>query len=157
MTPYQRDRIDSAMRLLTELAEGLDQYFTEDQHRYRHLIDGAALKGGDLVQAHILFHHAIAQLAQAKREQAPPRVGTPVDTLELSVRSSNCLKSENIDLLGDLLQKTERDLLSIPNLGRTSLREIKEVLASRGLTLAAEPPARRRTSANTSRDTHTTE
>ena len=61
----------------------------------------------------------------------------PVDELELTVRSANCLKAENIDYIGDLIQRTETELLKTPNLGRKSLNEIKEVLASRGLTLGA--------------------
>jgi DNA-directed RNA polymerase subunit alpha len=60
----------------------------------------------------------------------------PVDELELTVRSANCLKAENIYYIGDLIQRTENELLKTPNLGRKSLNEIKEVLASRGLTWA---------------------
>ncbi len=59
----------------------------------------------------------------------------PVDDLELTVRSANCLKAENIYYIGDLIQRSENELLKTPNLGRKSLNEIKEVLASRGLTL----------------------
>jgi len=69
----------------------------------------------------------------------------PVDELELTVRSANCLKAENIYYIGDLIQRTENELLKTPNLGRKSLNEIKEVLASRGLTLGMKleswPPA----------------
>ena len=69
----------------------------------------------------------------------------PVDDLELTVRSANCLKAENILLIGDLVMKSENELLKTPNLGRKSLNEIKEVLASRGLTLGMKltnwPPA----------------
>lgn len=69
----------------------------------------------------------------------------PVDDLELTVRSANCLKAENIYYIGDLIQRTENELLKTPNLGRKSLNEIKEVLASRGLTLGMRlddwPPA----------------
>ncbi len=69
----------------------------------------------------------------------------PVDDLELTVRSANCLKAENIFYIGDLIQRTENELLKTPNLGRKSLNEIKEVLASRGLTLGMKlenwPPA----------------
>jgi len=61
----------------------------------------------------------------------------PVDELELTVRSANCLKAENIYYIGDLIQRTETELLKTPNLGRKRLNEIKEVLASRGLTLGA--------------------
>lgn len=69
----------------------------------------------------------------------------PVDDLELTVRSANCLKAENIYYIGDLIQRTENELLKTPNLGRKSLNEIKDVLASRGLTLGVKlenwPPA----------------
>lgn len=59
----------------------------------------------------------------------------PVDDLELTVRSANCLKAENICFIGDLVQKTENELLKTPNLGKKSLTEIKDVLASRSLSL----------------------
>jgi len=67
--------------------------------------------------------------------QIDPILLRPVDDLELTVRSANCLKAENIYYIGDLIQRTETELLKTPNLGRKSLNEIKEVLASRGLTL----------------------
>jgi len=67
--------------------------------------------------------------------QLDPVLMRPVDDLELTVRSANCLKAENIYYIGDLIQRTETELLKTPNLGRKSLNEIKEVLATRGLTL----------------------
>ncbi len=67
--------------------------------------------------------------------QVDPTLLQPVDDLELTVRSANCLKAENIFYIGDLIQRTETELLKTPNLGRKSLNEIKEVLASKGLTL----------------------
>ena len=67
--------------------------------------------------------------------EPPPILLRPVDELELTVRSANCLKAENIYYIGDLVQRSETELLKTPNLGRKSLNEIKEVLASRGLTL----------------------
>jgi DNA-directed RNA polymerase alpha subunit len=71
-----------------------------------------------------------------------------VDELELSVRSANCLKNDNIIYIGDLVQKTEAEMLRTPNFGRKSLNEIKEVLASMGLRLGHGPSraGRRRTS-----------
>ncbi|WP_302173555.1 DNA-directed RNA polymerase subunit alpha [uncultured Hydrogenophaga sp.] len=78
-------------------------------------------------------------------QQFDPILLRPVDELELTVRSANCLKAENIYYIGDLIQRTENELLKTPNLGRKSLNEIKEVLASRGLTLGMKlenwPPA----------------
>jgi DNA-directed RNA polymerase subunit alpha len=80
-----------------------------------------------------------------KSPQVDPVLLRPVDDLELTVRSANCLKAENIYYIGDLIQRTETELLKTPNLGRKSLNEIKEVLASRGLTLGMKlenwPPA----------------
>jgi DNA-directed RNA polymerase subunit alpha len=77
---------------------------------------------------------AFDQPAQ-RSQQFDPILLRPVDELELTVRSANCLKAENIYYIGDLIQRTETELLKTPNLGRKSLNEIKEVLASRGLTL----------------------
>ena len=80
-----------------------------------------------------------------KTVQVDPLLLRPVDDLELTVRSANCLKAENIYYIGDLIQRTENELLKTPNLGRKSLNEIKDVLASRGLTLGMKlenwPPA----------------
>jgi DNA-directed RNA polymerase subunit alpha len=75
------------------------------------------------------------QMEERKATQIDPILLRPVDDLELTVRSANCLKAENIYYIGDLIQRTETELLKTPNLGRKSLNEIKEVLASRGLTL----------------------
>ena len=73
----------------------------------------------------------------------------PVDDLELTVRSANCLKAENIYYIGDLVQRTEVELLKTPNLGKKSLTEIKDVLASRSLSLGMRldswPPSSLRT------------
>ena len=80
-----------------------------------------------------------------KQMTIDPVLLRPVDDLELTVRSANCLKAENIYYIGDLIQRTETELLKTPNLGRKLLNEIKEVLASRGLTLGMKlenwPPA----------------
>jgi DNA-directed RNA polymerase subunit alpha len=72
---------------------------------------------------------------ESSSPQVDPILLQPVDDLELTVRSANCLKAENIYYIGDLIQRTENELLKTPNLGRKSLNEIKEVLASKGLTL----------------------
>jgi DNA-directed RNA polymerase subunit alpha len=89
----------------------------------------AQLEGSDLA--------AFDQPAATRSTQFDPILLRPVDELELTVRSANCLKAENIYYIGDLIQRTETELLKTPNLGRKSLNEIKEVLASRGLTLGA--------------------
>ncbi len=82
---------------------------------------------------------------EEKEEAVDPVLLRPVDDLELTVRSANCLKAENIYYIGDLIQRTEVELLKTPNLGKKSLTEIKDVLASRGLSLGMRlenwPPA----------------
>lgn len=97
----------------------------------------AQLEGGELA--------AFEAPASRSGTQFDPILLRPVDELELTVRSANCLKAENIYYIGDLIQRTENELLKTPNLGRKSLNEIKEVLASRGLTLGMKleswPPA----------------
>ncbi len=72
---------------------------------------------------------------KAVETQFDPILLRPVDELELTVRSANCLKAENIHYIGDLVQRTEVELLRTPNLGKKSLTEIKEVLESHGLSL----------------------
>lgn len=74
-------------------------------------------------------------VAVEQEEEVDPMLLRPVDDLELTVRSANCLKAENIYYIGDLVQRTEVELLKTPNLGKKSLTEIKDVLASRGLHL----------------------
>lgn len=97
----------------------------------------AQLEGGEV--------EALVSSSSRSGSQFDPVLLRPVDELELTVRSANCLKAENIYYIGDLIQRTENELLKTPNLGRKSLNEIKEVLASRGLTLGmkleAWPPA----------------
>lgn len=70
--------------------------------------------------------------------EVDPELLRPVDDLELTVRSANCLKAEQVFYIGDLVQKTEVELLKTPNLGKKSLTEIKDVLASRGFTLGTK-------------------
>lgn len=82
---------------------------------------------------------------ESKESEIDPILLRPVDDLELTVRSANCLKAENIYYIGDLIQRTEVELLKTPNLGKKSLTEIKDVLASHGLSLGMRlenwPPA----------------
>ncbi|MCD6671911.1 MAG: DNA-directed RNA polymerase subunit alpha, partial [Burkholderiaceae bacterium] len=100
----------------------------------------AALEGGVEPAAEVA-----SSIGGVRGPQIDPLLLRPVDDLELTVRSANCLKAENIYYIGDLIQRTENELLKTPNLGRKSLNEIKEVLASRGLTLGMKlenwPPA----------------
>ena len=81
----------------------------------------------------------------SQEPEVDPILLRPVDDLELTVRSANCLKAESIYYIGDLIQRTEVELLKTPNLGKKSLTEIKDVLASRGLSLGMRlenwPPA----------------
>ncbi len=78
--------------------------------------------------------------AEADSNQLNRYLLKKVDELELSVRSANCLKNDNIIYIGDLVQKTEAEMLRTPNFGRKSLNEIKEVLSSMGLRLGMEIP-----------------
>ncbi len=77
----------------------------------------------------------ITQEKSIREDSVNPIFHRPVDDLELTVRSANCLKAENIFFIGDLVQRTESDLLKTPNLGKKSLTEIKNVLAAHGLSL----------------------
>lgn len=86
---------------------------------------------------------------EEEEEKLNPILLKPIDELELTVRSANCLKAENIQYIGDLIQRTEVELLKTPNLGKKSLNEIKSVLSEMGLTLGVRldnwPPAAIRT------------
>ena len=85
------------------------------------------------------------EVDEVEEADIDPILLRPVDELELTVRSANCLKAENIYYIGDLIQRTEVELLRTPNLGKKSLTEIKDVLASHGLSLGIQldnwPPA----------------
>lgn len=85
--------------------------------------------------AFVDLRHENGAFRQNKEPDFDPILLRPVDDLELTVRSANCLKAENIHFIGDLIQKTEVELLKTPNLGKKSLTEIKSVLAARSLSL----------------------
>ena len=91
------------------------------------------------------LENIIEPVVEEEEDEVDPILLRPVDDLELTVRSANCLKAENIYYIGDLIQRTEVELLKTPNLGKKSLTEIKDVLASRNLTLGCRlenwPPA----------------
>lgn len=102
-----------------------------------------------------ILHHQLEAFVELRKSEEPkieektnemnPLLLRPVDDLELTVRSANCLKGENIFFIGDLVQRDENGLLRTPNLGKKSLNEIKTVLATRGLSLGMKiegwPPA----------------
>jgi len=107
--------------------------------------DSAALAARilqDQLQLFINFEEPDISAIEEKRDELPfnKNLLRKVDELELSVRSANCLKNDNIIYIGDLVQKTEADMLRTPNFGRKSLNEIKEVLAQMGLHLGMEIP-----------------
>ncbi len=94
----------------------------------------------DQLQLFINFDEPTAMSAADREDELPfnKNLLRKVDELELSVRSANCLKNDNIIYIGDLVQKTEAEMLRTPNFGRKSLNEIKEVLSQMGLHLGME-------------------
>ena len=96
----------------------------------------------DQLQLFINFEEPSHAVREERGEEPPfnKNLLRKVDELELSVRSANCLKNDNIVYIGDLVQKTEAEMLRTPNFGRKSLNEIKEVLAQMGLHLGMEIP-----------------
>lgn len=97
----------------------------------------------DQLQLFINFEEPQVAVADERPSELPfnKNLLRKVDELELSVRSANCLKNDNIVYIGDLVQKTEQEMLRTPNFGRKSLNEIKEVLAQMGLHLGMEIPS----------------
>ncbi len=96
----------------------------------------------DQLQIFVNFHEPAAREGGSAHEDLPfnRNLLRKVDELELSVRSANCLKNDNIIYIGDLVQKSEGEMLRTPNFGRKSLNEIKEVLATMGLHLGMQVP-----------------
>ena len=94
----------------------------------------------DQLDVFINFEEAKTKKVEETRPELPfnPALLKRVEELELSVRSANCLKNDNIIYIGDLVQKTEAEMLRTPNFGRKSLNEIKEVLSGMGLHLGME-------------------
>ena len=111
--------------------------------------DDAIRRAATILQDQLCTFVDLQGKEQSVQEVVEPEIDPillrPVDDLELTVRSANCLKAENIYYIGDLIQRTEVELLKTPNLGKKSLTEIKDVLASRGLSLGMRlenwPPA----------------
>lgn len=98
-------------------------------------IRGAATILQDQLSAFVDLSGKQEEEVESQEPEVDPILLRPVDDLELTVRSANCLKAEQIYYIGDLIQRTEVELLKTPNLGKKSLTEIKDVLASRGLSL----------------------
>ena len=106
----------------------------------------AATIFADQLNSFVDIRNSVAPTESASsRPSVDPKLLCAVEDLELTVRSANCLKTEGIKYIGDLVQKTEVELLKTPNLGKKSLTEIKDVLAERGLSLGMRlenwPPA----------------
>ncbi len=97
------------------------------------------------IQVFVNLEEIAAEAHEEKEPEVDPTLLRPVDELELTVRSANCLKAEQIYYIGDLVMRSEVELMKTPNLGKKSLTEIKDVLAQRGLTLGMHlenwPPA----------------
>ncbi|MCQ8182059.1 DNA-directed RNA polymerase subunit alpha [Methylomonas sp. SURF-1] len=103
-----------------------------------HAIKTAASILHDQLSVFVDFEKVNEQVQEevaVEEESFDPVLLRPVDDLELTVRSANCLKAENIFYIGDLIQRTEVELLRTPNLGKKSLTEIKDILAIKGLSL----------------------
>ncbi|MDH5633200.1 MAG: DNA-directed RNA polymerase subunit alpha [Gammaproteobacteria bacterium] len=99
----------------------------------------------DQISIFVELENPETEVVTTKEPEMDPILLRPVDDLELTVRSANCLKAENIFYIGDLIQRTEFELLKTPNLGKKSLTEIKDVLAQHSLSLGMKlenwPPA----------------
>lgn len=138
--------IDTNGSILPEEALRQAAHILQDQLS---VFGGIATIGTEPVAAAPFAQAGVAGFAAPAQPKPQPPVDPilrrPVDDLELTVRSANCLKAENIYYIGDLIQRTENELLKTPNLGRKSLNEIKEVLGAHGLTLGMKlenwPPA----------------
>ncbi|MBW6475749.1 MAG: DNA-directed RNA polymerase subunit alpha [Chromatiales bacterium] len=139
----------SVERARVEQRTDLDKLILEVETNGTIEPDEAIRKAATILQDQLSSFVDLEGKEQAEAKSAEPDVDPillrPVDDLELTVRSANCLKAENIYYIGDLIQRTEVELLKTPNLGKKSLTEIKDVLASRGLSLGMRldnwPPA----------------
>ena len=139
----------SVERARVEQRTDLDKLILEVETNGTIEPDEAIRKAATILQDQLSSFVDLEGKQQSEAKSAEPEVDPillrPVDDLELTVRSANCLKAENIYYIGDLIQRTEVELLKTPNLGKKSLTEIKDVLASRGLSLGMRlenwPPA----------------
>jgi DNA-directed RNA polymerase subunit alpha len=92
----------------------------------------------DQLSSFVDFKVIEEQTVEKEEPTVDPALLQAIDELDLTVRSANCLKAENIYYVGDLIQRSEMELLKTPNLGRKSLTEIKDVLATKGLSLGMQ-------------------
>ncbi|HEY0592207.1 MAG TPA: DNA-directed RNA polymerase subunit alpha C-terminal domain-containing protein, partial [Thermoanaerobaculia bacterium] len=117
-------------------------------------VGNAAHLVGEHLSIFSAFQAAAHEEEAAEVQEADPRLaellGKPIEELDLSVRSANCLKNANIRTLGDLVQRTEREMLATKNFGRKSLDEIKDVLSSLGLSFGMGTKAASRAEAHIS-------
>lgn len=147
-SPVQRVtyEVDSAR---VEQRTDLDKLVIEIETNGTLAADDAVRKAAAILQDQLTAFVALEGKTEAANEkqgaEIDPVLLQSIDDLELTVRSANCLKAENIYYIGDLVQRTEVELLKTPNLGKKSLTEIKDMLASRGLALGMRleswPPA----------------
>jgi DNA-directed RNA polymerase subunit alpha len=144
--------LDASFSPITRVAYEVDTARYEQRADMDKLIielqtDGSVDPEETISNAATVLHEQLAvffdlTIIEPEPEEPPepeidPILLRPVDDLELTVRSANCLKAEQVYYIGDLVQKTESELLKTPNLGKKSLTEIKDVLASHGLTLGS--------------------
>jgi DNA-directed RNA polymerase subunit alpha len=158
--PIGRLQIDASFSPIRRVAYVVDSARVEQRTDLDKLIidletngtidpEGAIRTAATILQDQLSAFVDLAGKQEEETKTAEPEVDPillrPVDDLELTVRSANCLKAEQIYYIGDLIQRTEVELLKTPNLGKKSLTEIKDVLASRGLSLGMRlenwPPA----------------
>ena len=165
--PIGRLQIDASFSPIRRVAYVVDSARVEQRTDLDKLIidletngtidpEGAIRTAATILQDQLSAFVDLAGKQEEETKAAEPEVDPillrPVDDLELTVRSANCLKAEQIYYIGDLIQRTEVELLKTPNLGKKSLTEIKDVLASRGLSLGMRlenwPPASLKDKAN---------
>jgi DNA-directed RNA polymerase subunit alpha len=148
--PIGRLQIDASFSPVRRIAYVVDSARVEQRTDLDKLIidletngtidpEGAIRRAATIMQDQLSAFVDLSGAREEKVKAAEPEIDPillrPVDDLELTVRSANCLKAEQIYFIGDLIQRTEVELLKTPNLGKKSLTEIKDVLASRSLSL----------------------
>jgi DNA-directed RNA polymerase subunit alpha len=158
--PIGRLQLDASFCPVTRVAYEVDSARVEQRTDLDKLVldietngtidaEEAVRKAAEILQDQLTvfgdFTRRESEATKADKAGVDPVLLRPIDDLELTVRSANCLKAESIYYIGDLVQRTEVELLKTPNLGKKSLTEIKDVLFSRGLSLGMKlenwPPA----------------